>query len=376
MKKLMIYLDTAASYPLLPEVKECLIHAFDNAYANSASSHTLGEQVSKHINEVRELLANEIGAYPSEIIFTSGATESNNIAFKSLLLTEAVKNKKHIVTTQVEHKCIFAITEYLVTLGYEVTYVKPNSDGLITAQSIKETIRPDTALVSVMHVNNELGTVNPIEEIGLLCFENEILFHSDAAQSFQKVEIDVDDLNVDIMSFSAHKVGGPKGIGAIYIRDLRHKQLTPVIHGAGQEEGIRGGTVAAPLILGFGKAIEVFQSYYSDFSANQIKKKFLEKLNFLDIQYIVNGINTLPHCISITFPNVDTETLIRDNENELCLAQGSACSSKEIEPSHVLTSIGLSREMADKTFRISFPLNITLCEIDFLVKELYKHQLV
>ncbi|MCF7519393.1 cysteine desulfurase family protein [Pseudoalteromonas sp. L21] len=372
----MIYLDTAASYPLLPEVKECLIHAFDNAYANSASSHTLGEQVSKHINEVRELLANEIGAYPSEIIFTSGATESNNIAFKSLLLTEAVKNKKHIVTTQVEHKCIFAITEYLVTLGYEVTYVKPNSDGLITAQSIKETIRPDTALVSVMHVNNELGTVNPIEEIGLLCFENEILFHSDAAQSFQKVEIDVDDLNVDIMSFSAHKVGGPKGIGAIYIRDLRHKQLTPVIHGAGQEEGIRGGTVAAPLILGFGKAIEVFQSYYSDFSANQIKKKFLEKLNFLDIQYIVNGINTLPHCISITFPNVDTETLIRDNENELCLAQGSACSSKEIEPSHVLTSIGLSREMADKTFRISFPLNITLCEIDFLVKELYKHQLV
>lgn len=376
MKKLMIYLDTAASYPLLPEVKECLIHAFDNAYANSASSHTLGEQVSKHINEVRELLANEIGAYPSEIIFTSGATESNNIAFKSLLLTEAVKNKKHIVTTQVEHKCILAITEYLVTLGYEVTYVKPNSDGLITAQSIKEAIRPDTALVSVMHVNNELGTVNPIEEIGLLCFENEILFHSDAAQSFQKVEIDVDDLNVDIMSFSAHKVGGPKGIGAIYIRDLRHKQLTPVIHGAGQEEGIRGGTVAAPLILGFGKAIEVFQSYYSDFSANQIKKKFLEKLNFLDIQYIVNGINTLPHCISITFPNVDTETLIRDNENELCLAQGSACSSKEIEPSHVLTSIGLSREMADKTFRISFPLNITLCEIDFLVKELYKHQLV
>lgn len=370
----MIYLDTAASYPLLPEVKESLIHAFDKAYANSASSHTLGEDVSHEINHVRELLANEIGAYASEIIFTSGATESNNIAFKSLLLNEAAtNNKKHIVTTQIEHKCIFAITEYLVTLGYEVTYVKPNSDGLITAQSIKEAIRPNTALVSVMHVNNELGTVNPIEEIGQLCFENEILFHSDAAQSFQKVEIDVDDFNVDIMSFSAHKVGGPKGIGAIYIRDLRHRQLAPVIHGAGQEEGVRGGTVAAPLILGFGKAIELFKSYYSDFSANQIKKKFLEKLNFLNVQYIENGINTLPHCISITFPNVDTETLVRDNESNLCLAQGSACSSKEVEPSHVLTAIGLSRELADKTFRISFPVDASEQDLDFLCRELQKH---
>ncbi|WP_438863883.1 cysteine desulfurase family protein [Neptunicella sp.] len=370
----MIYLDTAASYPLLPEVKECLIHAFDNTYANSASSHSLGEEVSYEINRVRELLANEIGAYPSEVIFTSGATESNNVAFKSLLLSEkGLEDKKHIVTTQIEHKCIFAITEYLVTLGYEVTYVKPNSDGLITVQSIKEAIRPDTALVSVMHVNNELGSVNPIEEIGQLCFENEILFHSDAAQSFQKVEIDVDDFNVDIMSFSAHKIGGPKGIGAIYIRDLRHRQLAPVIHGAGQEEGLRGGTVAAPLILGFGKAIEVFKSYYSDFSANQIKEKLLEKLSSLDIEFVENGINTLPHCISITFPKVDTETLVRDNENELCLAQGSACSSKEIEPSHVLTAIGLSRELADKTFRISFPINISEQDLDFLCTELLKH---
>ncbi|EWH09384.1 class V aminotransferase [Catenovulum agarivorans DS-2] len=370
----MVYLDTAASYPLLPEVKEVLIEAFDNLYANSASSHTLGEEVSHQINKVRELLANEIGAYPSEIIFTSGATESNNIAIKSILLTAAAtNNKKHIVTTQIEHKCIFAITEYLVTLGYEISYVKPNSDGLITAQSVKDAIRPDTALVSVMHVNNELGTVNPIEEIGQLCFENEIIFHSDAAQSFQKVEIDVDDLNVDVMSFSAHKIGGPKGIGAVYIRDLRHRELTPVIHGAGQEGSVRGGTVAAPLIIGFGKAIEVFKSYYSDFSANQIKRKFLEKLNFLDVQYIENGINTLPHCISVTLPNVDTETLVRGNESELCLAQGSACSSKEVEPSHVLTSIGLSREMADKTFRISFPLDFTNSDLEFLCNQIKRH---
>jgi cysteine desulfurase len=372
----MIYLDTAASYPLLSEVKECLVHAFDNAYANSASSHTLGEEVSHEINKVRELLANEIGAFPSEIIFTSGATESNNIAFKSTLLSKTAKSdKKHIVTTQIEHKCVFAITEFLVTQGFEVTYVKPDSDGLITAQSIIEAIRPDTALVSVMHVNNELGTINPIQDIGELCFKNEILFHSDAAQSFQKVDIDVDSLNVDIMSFSAHKIGGPKGIGAIYIRDLRHRELAPVIHGAGQEEGLRGGTVAAPLIVGFGKAIEVFKSYYSGFGTNRIKKMFLEKLQSARIDYIENGVNTLGHCISITFPNVDTETLVRDNEDKICLAQGSACSSKEIEPSHVLTSIGLSRAYADKTFRISFPLDITIDDIDFLVRELQKHKI-
>lgn len=370
----MIYLDSAASFPILPEVRLALMDAFENCYANSASSHLLGEAVSLKVNKVREKLANEIGAYPSEIIFTSGATESNNIAFKSILFSEtAPKNKKHIITTQIEHKCIFAITEYLVTLGYEVTYIKPNSDGLITMQSIKEAIRPDTALVSVMHVNNELGTVNPIDEIGELCFENDIIFHSDAAQSFQKVDIDVDDLNVDIMSFSAHKIGGPKGIGAIYIRDLRHKELTPVIHGAGQEEGVRGGTVAAPLILGFGTAIEKFKSYYSDFSDNRIKNKLLAKLNSLEIEYVENGVNTIPHCISITFPTIDTETLVRDNENKLCLAQGSACSSKEIEPSHVLTSIGLSREMADKTFRISFSFNVTEQDLDFLCAELKRH---
>jgi len=370
----MIYLDSAASYPILPEVQSTLMDAFESCYANSASSHLLGEAVSLKVNKVREKLANEIGAYPSEIIFTSGATESNNIAFKSILFSETVpKNKKHIITTQIEHKCIFAITEYLVSLGYEVTYIKPNSDGLITMQSIKEAIRPDTALVSVMHVNNELGTVNPIDEIGELCFENDIIFHSDAAQSFQKVDIDVDDLNVDIMSFSAHKIGGPKGIGAIYIRDLRHKELTPVIHGAGQEEGVRGGTVAAPLILGFGTAIEKFKSYYSDFSDNRIKNKLLAKLNSLEIEYVENGVNTIPHCISITFPTIDTETLVRDNENKLCLAQGSACSSKEIEPSHVLTSIGLSREMADKTFRISFSFNVTEQDLDFLCAELKRH---
>jgi cysteine desulfurase len=371
----MIYLDTAASYPLLPEVKECLIEAFESFYANSSSSHLLGEQVSEEVNKVREQIADEIGAYPSEIVFTSGATESNNIAFKSLLLgDEITKDKKHIVTTQIEHKCVFSICDYFKSLGYEISYVKPNKDGIIEVGSIKSAIRPDTALVSVMHVNNELGTINPIHEIGQACFDAGVLFHSDAAQSFQKVEIDVDDMNVDIMSFSAHKIGGPKGIGAIYIRDLRKKHLMPVIHGAGQEDGLRGGTVAAPLIVGFGKAVELFPSYYQDFKSKNIKSYFLEQLKLNDIKYNVNGSSVaLESCLSLTLPLTNTDVLVRENMEELCLAQGSACSSKEIEPSHVLTAIGLNREAADQTFRISFPLDVKTSGINILIKEIINH---
>lgn len=370
----MIYLDTAASYPLLPEVKESLFEAFELLIANSASSHLLGVNSFDAISNVREILAEEIGAYPSEIIFTSGATESNNIAFKSLLLSNEIsKNKKHIVTTQIEHKCVFAICEYLKSLGYEITYVSPNSNGIIEPNSIAKEIRSDTALVSVMHVNNELGTINPIAEIGEICFNAGVLFHSDAAQSFKKVDIDIDNLNVDIMSFSAHKIGGPKGIGAVYIRDLRKRHLIPVIHGAGQEDGLRGGTVAAPLIVGFGQAIKVFSNYYQKFTSINAKHYLLDLLSKSEVSFMVNGEgNTLPSCISLTLPETNTSLLIREYEKEFCLAQGSACSSKEIEASHVLTAIGLSREQADKTFRLSFPLDIPLSDIDKLVDAIKK----
>lgn len=372
----MIYLDTAASYPILPEVKVALSNAFENFYANSASSHLLGGEVFDEINKVREQIADQIGAYPSEIIFTSGATESNNMAFKSVLLGGQIpENKKHIVTTQIEHKCVFSICEYLTSLSYEVTYVKPNKNGIIEANSILKAIRPDTALVSVMHVNNELGTINPIADIGRVCFDAGILFHSDAAQSFKKVHIDVDDLNVDVMSFSAHKIGGPKGIGAIYIRDLRKKHLLPVIHGAGQEDGLRGGTIAAPLIVGFGSAIKYFSQHYSTFMGNEIKAYFLNKLNQENIVFCENGLGALGHYISITLLKTDTETLVQENIDLFCLAKGSACSSKEIEPSHVLMAIGLNRELSDKTFRISFSLSITKEEIDTLVEKISKHSI-
>ncbi|MCZ2723596.1 cysteine desulfurase family protein [Marinomonas sp. 15G1-11] len=367
----MIYLDSAASYPLLPEVKISLMKAFEECYANSASSHLLGTKALLETNMIREQLADMIGAYPSEIVFTSGATESNNIAFKSLLLSTSSK-KKHVVISAMEHKCIFAICDFLKDQGFSISIVMPNKHGVIDASSVSDVLTEDTVLVSIMHVNNELGTVNPIAEIGKLCFKKGILFHSDAAQSFGKTSIHVDDMNVDLMSFSGHKIGGPKGIGAIYIRDLRKRDLVPVIHGAGQEQGVRGGTVATPLIIGFGVAMSTFHKSYQSFEKKMIRDYLVEQLSNAGVEFIINGSNTLAHIISLSLPKTNIGVLVRDNEQAFCLAQGSACSSKEIEASHVLMALGLSREEAEHTFRISFTNDIQKTDIDSLVASIKK----
>jgi len=351
-------------------VKKALIEAFDRSYPNSAASHLLAESVSKDIEAARSVLADMIGAYSSEVIFTSGATESNNTAFKSVLLANNFPpEKNHIVTTRIEHKCIFSICDYLQNCGFSVTYLTPDSDGIIHPEMVDAAIKVNTALVSVMHVNNELGTINPINGIGQVCAARNVLFHSDAAQSFGKIPVDVDDCNVDLLSISAHKIGGPKGIGALYIRDLRKLDLEPVIHGAGQEEGLRGGTVASPLIIGFGEAAKFFPVHYERFKSIGAKEYLIKQLTVNGIAYIINGANSvLPSCTSLTLFKTDVAQLIRSSEKNLCLAQGSACSSKEIEASHVLVALGLSRDAADKTLRISFPLDISFEQLDDLVE--------
>jgi cysteine desulfurase len=369
----LIYFDSAASYPLLPEVKEELSRAFCDLYGNSSATHLAGFQASTVIETVREQLAETIGAYASEIVFTSGATESNNIAFKSILLgNPEFTEKRHIVTSTIEHKCILVICAYLKTIGFDITYVKPNNDGLITKSAVEQSIRPDTALVSIMHVNNELGTINPIGEIGALCFSKGILFHVDAAQGLLKLPIDVDEMNIDLLSVSAHKVGGPKGIGAIYIRDLRKRLLLPVIHGAGQEEGLRGGTVAAPLIKAFGVAIQMFPEYYNQVKTTNLKQYLSNELNSANVNFFINGDpqSTLLSICSVTLHHSDVSLLIRATESQFCLAQGSACSSQEIEPSHVLTTLGLKNDMAEKTLRLSFSHFNSTAEVDLLVKHL------
>ena len=256
----MIYLDFAASTPVLPEVMEAMRPWFTDFYANPSSSHQMGRQAAEAIEQARTTIADEIGAYPSEIIFTSGATESNNLAIKGIAWANKEKGR-HIITSSIEHKCILSICHYLEREGFEVTYVDPDQEGVIHPEKVKEAMRPDTILVSIHHVNNELGTIQPIEKIGALCLDLGIPFHTDAAQSFGKLDIDVDDLNIDLMSVSGHKIYGPKGIGALYIRNIRETKITPVIHGAGQELGLRGGTMATPLILGIEKAQYFKQTY-------------------------------------------------------------------------------------------------------------------
>lgn len=365
----MIYFDSAASYPILDETRSVLIDSFRTLYGNSSSIHALGQKESEHIEDARRYLSELIDAYPSEIVFTSSATESNNLALKSIIPNP----KKHIITAQSEHKCILSITQYLAKLGFDVTYVKPNFDGIITADVIKSEIRKDTALISIMHVNNELGTINDIKGIGQLCLDNQILFHCDAAQSLCKVTIDVDELNVDMMSFSAHKIGGPKGIGALYIRDCRTKNIEPVIHGAGQEQGIRGGTVATPLISGFLASLKNFPNYYEKVQLENIKNQLVSRLIEEKVPYQINGCNTVNHIISLTLMNTNIETLIQENEQLFCLAQGSACSSKEIEPSHVLMALGLTTELAHKTLRISFHHQITQNDVNILINAIKIH---
>lgn len=370
MVKNMIYFDSAASYPILPEVLDELQKCFLEHSANPSSAHTAGEAAAKKIEYAREVIADEIGALPSEVVFTSGATESNNLALKSHFDEPVNKNKRHLIISSIEHKCIHAIADYLQrNANVTVSFVHPNANGVVTPKALEKVIEDNTSLVSIMHVNNELGTVNPIEEIGALCFERGIRLHTDAAQSFLKLPIDVDEMNVDYLSLSAHKVGGPKGIGAIYIRDRRGRDIEPVIHGAGQEEGLRGGTLATPLITGFGKAVENFPSAYYKLKTLELKERLLSRLQALSVPFQVNGAS-IDMIMSLTLPCTNVAALLRETALQYALATGSACSSREIEASHVLTAIGMRRDIAERTLRVSFHHALNLYDIDRLVESI------
>ncbi|WP_257279603.1 cysteine desulfurase family protein [Endozoicomonas sp. ISHI1] len=348
----MIYLDFAASTPVIPEVMEAMRPWFTDYYANPSSSHQMGRQAAEAIEKARTTIADEIGAYPSEIIFTSGATESNNLAIKGIALANRDKGC-HIITSSIEHKCILAICAYLEKEGFEVTYVDPDQEGVIHPEKVKEALRPDTILVSIHHVNNELGTIQPIEQIGALCLDRGIPFHTDAAQSFGKLDIDVDDLNIDLMSVSGHKIYGPKGVGALYIRNVREAKITPVIHGAGQELGLRGGTMATPLIVGFSSSINISKKHYAKLAKNNNRQIFKESMQG-KFDFIVNSNQACMHILNISVPILDTNRLFTYYNNSLSLSKGSACSSLTIEPSHVLKSIGLNSYLSEKSLRISF----------------------
>lgn len=346
----MLYLDYLASTPVLPKVLSDMQIAFQDSYANPSSTHSCGQEASEVIEDCKQIIADKIGALPSEIIFTSGATEANNLAIKGLAFANQHKGK-HIVTSAIEHKCVLNICAYLETRGFDITYVMPTTDGIITAEAIQLALREDTILVSIMHVNNELATINHIEEIGEVCYQNGILFHSDVAQSFCKLDIDVLDMNLEALSVSAHKFGGPKGIGFAYIRDARTSTIEPLIHGSGHQHGLRGGTLPTPLIVGLSSATKNYQ--YDIDALTKIKQAFFEKLKEDNIDFTINGKECLANAFSIQFHDEAIVKGLMVNK-EVCISQGSACNSKEIKPSHVLKAIGLSDEQARSTFRVSF----------------------
>ncbi len=341
------YYDYAASTPVTEAVFEEMAPWFQEHFANPSASHRLGELATDAIEAARQLVADKIGAMPSEIIFTSGASESNNFALKGVAFNNLV-DKGHIITSQIEHKCILNTCSFLEALGFEVTYLPPNADGQITPESVAAAIQENTILISIHHVNNELGTIQPISEIGAIAFEHEILFHTDAAQSFCKLNIDVDDMDIDMLSLSGHKIYGPKGIGALYVRNARESNLVPLIHGGGQEGGLRGGTSPTPLIVGLGAAVAHFPEYklqeVDELEATLIRYKF--KRN--------GGHKTVSTIYNITFASEAEEKRFL-SENNWAISKGSACNSMTNAPSHVLSALGFDEAKARLTYRISLP---------------------
>ncbi|MDN2483435.1 cysteine desulfurase family protein [Vibrio agarivorans] len=341
------YYDYAASTPVSLEVLDSMAAWQNKSYANPSAVHLEGESAKDAIRKSREIVADKIGAMPSEIIFTSGASESNNLAIKGVAFKH-LENKGHIITSSIEHKCVLNTCAFLETLGFQVTYLEPTNEGLIEPGAVRDVIRSNTILITIHHVNNELGTIQPIDQYGSIAFEHDILFHTDAAQSFCKLDIDVDDMDIDMLSLSGHKIYGPKGVGALYVRDARDSGLVPLIHGGGQELGLRGGTSPTPLIVGLGVAVSSFPSQsdidHSDFQTT-----------ISDYKHSRNGgEKTVTTIWNVTFSD-DQELNRFKDDNDWLVSQGSACNAMSNVPSHVLSAIGLSGDEARRTYRISLP---------------------
>lgn len=341
------YYDFAASTPLADAVLAKMTPWFHENFANPSASHRLGEQSAEAIELARQIIADKIGAMPSEIIFTSGASESNNLALKGVAFNHLI-DKGHIITTKIEHKCILNTCAFLETLGFEVTYLPPNADGQITPDSVASAIQKNTILISIHHVNNELGTIQPISEFGAIAFQHEIPFHSDAAQSFCKLNINVDDMDIDMLSLSGHKIYGPKGIGALYVRNARESNLVPLIHGGGQEGGLRGGTSPTSLIVGLGAAVDHFPN-------KELQGAHELEATLISYKYKRNGGDkTVSTIYNITFASAAEEKRFL-SENKWAISKGSACNSMTNAPSHVLSALGFDEAKARLTYRISLP---------------------
>lgn len=369
-----IYLDNAATTQVYPEVLEEMLPYFTEIYSNPASVYTFAGESKKAVDKARASVAGLIGARTEEIYFTAGGSESDNWAIKATAEAYASKGK-HIITSTIEHHAVLHTCAYLEKKGYEVTYVNVDENGTIRLDELKAAIRPDTILISVMAANNEIGTIQPLEEIGAIAHEHGILFHTDAVQAFGHIPLDVEKMHIDMLSASGHKINGPKGVGALYIR--KGVRLLSFIHGGAQERSRRAGTLNVPGIVGFGKAAELAKNLMEQRSAEEIRLRdhLIERV-LTEIPYTrLNGdrTNRLPNNANFCFRFIEGESmLIMLDQRGVCASSGSACTSGSLDPSHVLLAIGLPHEIAHGSLRISLSEKNTMEQIDFVVDELKK----
>ena len=371
--KLPIYLDYSATTPVDARVAakmiECL--SVEGNFGNPASrSHAFGWKAEEAVENARRQVAELVNADPREIVWTSGATESDNLAIKGVAHFYASKGK-HIVTTKIEHKAVLDTTRQLEREGFEVTYIEPGEDGIVTPGMVEAALRDDTILVSVIHVNNEIGTINDITAIGELTRSRGILLHVDAAQSTGKVEIDLEKMKVDLMSFSAHKTYGPKGVGALYVRRKPRVRLEAQMHGGGHERGMRSGTLATHQLVGMGEAFRIAKEEMAQESERirALRDRFYKQVEHLEELY-VNGSMTVrvPHNLNLSFNYVEGESLIMALK-DLAVSSGSACTSASLEPSYVLRALGRNDELAHSSIRFTFGRFTTEEEIDYAAQK-------
>lgn len=362
-----IYLDNGATTKVAEEVAEAMNLFLTGTYGNASSLHSFGRKAKIALEEARVKIARAINADSSEIIFTGGGTESNNTALKVVARLMKKKGRSHIVTSKVEHPSILNACKALEREGFEVSYVNVDSKGIINIEELKKAVKDKTAIVSIMHANNEIGTIQPLEEIGRICRSRKIYLHTDAVQSFTKTKLDVKRFNVDLASFSAHKLHGPKGIGALYVR--KGTDFEAFLHGGHQEGGRRAGTENIPAIAGFGKAVEI---------SNETDLTKMKELRDYTIGRILNEIKNarlngdaekrLANNINISFDYIEGESLLMQlDDRGMAVSTGSACSSHSLEPSHVLLAIGLKPEEAHGSIRITLSRYTTKEELDYTV---------
>lgn len=369
---MQIYLDYQSTTPCDPRVVKVMLPYFSEYFGNPHSrTHAHGWIAEKAVEEARSKVASLISAQPKEIIFTSGATESNNLAIKGVGRFQKAK-KNHIVTCSTEHKCVLESCRALEQEGFKVTYLPVQKNGLIDIEDLKAVITDQTALVSIMAVNNEIGVIQPIKEIGLICKERGVLFHTDAAQAVGKIPLNVEEMNIDLLSISSHKLYGPKGIGALYVRKKPRVRLVPLIHGGGQERGMRSGTLPTPLCVGFGEACFIAgqEMAVEHEHLKQLSRKLYEGIASQLSEVYLNGDQHLriPGNINLSFAYVEGEGLLGALK-EFCLSSGSACTSESLEPSYVLRAIGVGDDLAHTSLRFGLGRFTTEVEIDLVINK-------